>query len=268
MDRRQQWRRNTHQVAIQPESGRGGLRWLDGHLHDAERRELPGKASYTVTDLTNGTAYRFKIRAVNGIGDGAESDESASVTPSTTPEKPTNLMVSGGVESVSLTWTAGGNGGSAITSWKYQQKNGSNDWGDWSAVLSSGASTTSHTVTGLTSVVSYKFKVRAVNANGDGAESDGSSSVSPTAATLTASSVGGDHRDADRRQPHQRLALPNTRRRPAAPVPPLPLPARPKTLRSWLPAPPTHSRRTPTAAATRNWRRRRRFSPCLARPRA
>ena len=155
----------------------------------SDEPECPNRTSHTVTSLTNGTSYKFKIRAVNGIGNGGESDESASVTPSTTPEKPASLAVSAASEAVNLTWTAGDDGGSAITGWQYQQKTGSNDWDDWSDIPNSGASTTSYTVTGLSRDVSYRFKVRAVNANGDGAESDESASVSPSPLSLKATQV-------------------------------------------------------------------------------
>ena len=125
-------------------------------------------SSYTVPNLTNGTAYKFKVRAVNANGDGAESDESDAVTPATTPAKPTGLTVSGGNGQVTLSWTAGSNGGSAITGWKYI-KHSSNAWdSSWTAVPNSGADTTSYTVPNLTNGTAYKFKVRAVNANGDG----------------------------------------------------------------------------------------------------
>ena len=43
----------------------------------------------TVSSLTNGTEYKFKVRAVNAIGDGAESAESDAVTPLAPPAKPT-----------------------------------------------------------------------------------------------------------------------------------------------------------------------------------
>ena len=44
----------------------------------------PNRTSHTVSDLTNGTAYTFKVRSTNGVGPSNDSPESDSVTPSTT----------------------------------------------------------------------------------------------------------------------------------------------------------------------------------------
>ena len=139
--------------------------------------------SHTVTGLTNGTEYTFKVRAVNAQGEGAESD-AAKATPSTTPAKPTlsatdNQQASG---TVKLSWTAGGTGGSAITGWKYQQ-----DTGDWTDIQGSGASTTSYTVTGLTNGTDYTFQVRAVNKKGDGTAS---AAVTATPSTTPGAPTG------------------------------------------------------------------------------
>jgi len=49
---------------------------------DPEGKTAEGSASpITITGLTNGTAYIFKVKAVNGVGTGAESAASNAITP-------------------------------------------------------------------------------------------------------------------------------------------------------------------------------------------
>ncbi|HWJ98035.1 MAG TPA: fibronectin type III domain-containing protein, partial [Acidimicrobiales bacterium] len=70
----------------------------------------------TITGLTNGTAYTFKVAATNASGTGADSAPSAAVTPRTVPGAPTALTGSAGDSSATLNWTApASNGGSAVT---------------------------------------------------------------------------------------------------------------------------------------------------------
>ncbi len=128
--------------------------------------------SYTKDGLTNGTRYAFKVRAVNGVGFGEES-ESASATPAGTPGAPGSLSATPGDGQVTLTWTAAAAKGSAITKYQYQQ-----DGGAWQDIL--GSSDTTTTVGGLTNGTLYAFKVRAVNGAGAG---EASGSVSATAGT-------------------------------------------------------------------------------------
>ena len=62
---------------------------------------------------------------------------------------------------------------STITKYQYQQAESGGEYdGQWTDIPSSGAQTTSHTVTGLTNGVSYVFAVRAVNTSGPGLASD------------------------------------------------------------------------------------------------
>ena len=136
--------------------------------------------THIVTGLTNGTAYRFKVRAVNAVGDGAESPQSDVVTPAAPPPAPGKPAVAAGDEQVTLAWTFNGDGGSTITRWQYVKKVGENPFEDtWNDVPNSDESTTTHIVTGLTNGTAYRFKVRAVNAVGDGAESPQSDVVTP-----------------------------------------------------------------------------------------
>jgi titin len=134
--------------------------------------------STTVTGLTNGTAYVFRVAAVNSAGAGSYSSASNSVTPvNTTPSAPDSTSVIGSNASVLLSWTAPSNGGSAITDYVVQfSSNGGSTW----TTFSDGTSTaTSTTVTGLTNGTAYVFRVAAVNAIGTGSYSSASSSVTP-----------------------------------------------------------------------------------------
>ena len=169
----------------------------------ANDSNCPSATAGTASGLTNGTAYTFQVRAVNGNGNGTASAESASATPSTTPSAPTNLTATKGYRSVALSWSAGNNGGSPVTGWKYlQHENGS--WTAAQAMTGSDKGTRSHVVGSLSNGTIYKFKVLAVNANGDGAESAESAEATPsnpevsaqsitaTAATITLSGYSGE----------------------------------------------------------------------------
>lgn len=99
----------------------------------------------------------------------------------TAPAAPTISSITPGNQQLSVAFTAGSDGGSAITNYKYSTDNGSN----YTAV--SPASTASPIViTGLTNGTTYNVKIRAVNAVGDGAESSASSGtpVAPSSPTL------------------------------------------------------------------------------------
>ena len=149
---------------------------------------IPGSGetttTHTVTGLANGTAYRFKVRAVNAVGEGAASPESDAVTPAAAPPAPGRPVVTAGDGQVTLRWASNGDGGSAITGWEYQRKEGSGDWGSWTGVCTTASDAgcpgkTAHTVTGLANGMAYRFRVRAVNAVGAGAASPQSDAVTP-----------------------------------------------------------------------------------------
>ena len=136
--------------------------------------------SRTVTGLTNGTSYTFKVRAVNGKGAGSVASVTATPkAPPKAPGAPGSLSAAAGNKQVSLSWSAAAANGSAILRYEYRR-----DSGSWSTV-SGGASARSRTVTGLTNGTSYTFKVRAVNGVGSG------SSASVTATPKAPATVPG-----------------------------------------------------------------------------
>ena len=136
--------------------------------------------SHTVSGLTNRTDYRFKVRAVNATGDGAESDESSPVQVPDVPPAPSKptAAVTGGGTSVELNWTMQNDSGAPVTTWQYVKKAGGNAWeASWTTMDGIDGSTTTFTVTGLSPNTSYLFKVRGVNITGPGAESPASDAV-------------------------------------------------------------------------------------------
>ena len=131
--------------------------WADIEGSDA------GTTSHTVMGLTNGTAYRFQIRAASDSGAG-EASESVSTTPVALP-KPTGLAATSDDGQVTLTWEDPGDASIA----KYQLQV---DHGEWADIEGSDAGTTSHTVTGLTNGTEYRFQIRAVSGSGVGEASE------------------------------------------------------------------------------------------------
>ena len=104
---------------------------------------------------------------------------------SAAPSAPTNLMAEPAPDetpqlAVDLSWTAPtSDGGSAITSHQYRYNRNSGSFGNWTTIDNSaagGTNATSFTVKGLSAINSalttFEFEVRAINDNGNGAESD------------------------------------------------------------------------------------------------
>ena len=121
--------------------------------------------THTVIGLDNGTAYTFTVRAINDVGVGAAG--TAEATPATVPSAP-GVTATAADGTVKLAWTAGEDGGSAITAWHYRTKVSIDEYGDWTAVA---AHADNATLTGLDTgigALSYTFQVRGVNALGEG----------------------------------------------------------------------------------------------------
>lgn len=132
----------------------------------------------TIGNLDNGTKYYVKLRAVNILGGGIESDElSTNTNPFTTATKPTVTGLTPGNGSVYVEYSApSSNGGRAITGYFVQHS--SNGGATWSSPIDSG-NDLNHLVTGLSNGTSYIFRVYAVTAAGNGQISDNSSASIP-----------------------------------------------------------------------------------------
>jgi hypothetical protein len=134
-----------------------------------------------ITGLVNGTTYNVRVRARNSIGPG-ESSNAVAATPITTPSAPTITSIVGGNGTLSVSFTAGFNGGSAITNYQFSINNGAT----WTT--RSPASTASPLViSGLSNGTTYTVRIRAINVVGNGDQSNavtGTPFTVPSAPTL------------------------------------------------------------------------------------
>jgi Ca2+-binding RTX toxin-like protein len=126
----------------------------------------PQVTSFLVDGLTNGIAYHFRVRAINGFGTGEWSLPSSPVTPRA--EVPARLAlptVDPGNESLRVTWSApADDGGSPVTGYEVRVKNLADQ-----VVTTMQTTTRAATVTGLQNGREYFTSVRALNVRGGGA---------------------------------------------------------------------------------------------------
>ena len=136
----------------------------------------------TITGLTNGTAYKVRVRARNGRGAGGWSPE-ATATPATTPGTPDAPTLTAKDRSLDVSWSAPTDtGGSAITGYKVRycdNSTGCDADTEWTTRTRSGTTTT-YTITGLTNGKTYQVQVAATNGRGTGSWSF-STSATPAA---------------------------------------------------------------------------------------
>ena len=118
---------------------------------------------YTITGLTNGTSYTFKVRTANADDTviGAEAPETEDPLTATPFAAPSNLTAAPADGQVTLGW----DDPETTEISKYQLKI---DSGAFTDIPGSGATTTEHTVTELTNYTSYTFELRAYDSNAAG----------------------------------------------------------------------------------------------------
>src|SRR2546426_948620 len=145
------------------------------------------------TGLAAGTAYTYRVSAINSVGTGSPSNSASATTLAVAPSPPMGLAATAVSSSqINLSWTAPNNGGSAITGYKIER---SADGGStWSTIVSnSGSTATTYSDTGLAHTTTYTYRVSAINSVGTGSPSSAASATtlavapsSPTGLTATA----------------------------------------------------------------------------------
>jgi len=128
---------------------------------------------YGQAALLNGTTYSILIRAVTAIGDGVPSN-AVNGTTRAVPSAPTALVNTPGSQQLSIAFTAGSPGGSAITNYKYSTDGGVTFRAFSPAITASPAVITKLSADGTTNLANqtyYPVVLVAVNAQGDGTPS-------------------------------------------------------------------------------------------------
>ncbi|TXH42105.1 MAG: hypothetical protein E6Q90_10145 [Actinobacteria bacterium] len=118
----------------------------------------------TVPGLGNGTAYLVKLRAMNIVGDGAESSPTTPFVPRTLPGAPTLLNAVGGDGTITANFVApGSDGGAAISGYQYSLDGGTT----WHTPAPP-VTTTPLLISGLPNWTPQHVALRAVNTAGSG----------------------------------------------------------------------------------------------------
>ncbi len=146
---------------------------------------VSGQSTLSIANLTRGQTYSITLRAINGVGPGAQSEASNLILIPTIPNPPTNVVATREDSQATVTFIAPiNNGGATITSYTITViENG--------VVTARTINTTNVTypisvlVDSLTNGTPYSFKVIATNEVGDSAFSQTSAAVIPTTAPTT-----------------------------------------------------------------------------------
>jgi hypothetical protein len=147
--------------------------------------------SCTITGLTNGTTYYVSTQSENAVNWSSRSTPFVAATPSIDPGVVTNVTGTPGDGQVSLSWTPGSTGQSAITNYVITYSAG----GSYVTFTHSASTVTSATVTGLTNGTPYTFEVAAVNTQGTGATSAPSGPVTPLGPSITSAALASGELD-------------------------------------------------------------------------
>ena len=175
--------------------------WDD--LSGCEASDLTsGSRSCGHSGLSGGDKYKYRVRAVNGVGNGVWSPASSEITVGiSAPDAPAKPTVSSAIGANTITWTAPGNNGSAITAYSVQSNKadatGDYDESSWASIsgcssLAGNVLTCTHS--GLVKDDKYRYQVMATNGGGNSAWSASSDEITVAYGTqsVTWAAYGSD----------------------------------------------------------------------------
>ena len=152
-------------------------------------------ATHTVTGLTNGTDYTFRVTATNELGTSDVSNASAPARPKGQASPPTTVNITtttNGTGNINLSWSGAGANGGDITGYEFSVYQGSGT----TAVATVAAPGTSATWQGTVGTA-YTYTVRAMATGGNSVQSARSAAASPApgapGVSLTAPGGAGNY---------------------------------------------------------------------------
>ena len=161
--------------------------------------DLPGSGASTTSHtfaFPTPEMYRIKLRAVNGAG--ASSTETVNVKPFwPVLAVPSGLKASLSGSSVSLSWDNPYDGSISKYQYRIKKVGTGNAWSNWSDIPSSGASTTSYTISNLTGSERRVVQLRAHRFSLGGPGNPASASTGPPARMSGFTTPGGSSSSGD-----------------------------------------------------------------------
>ena len=146
--------------------------------------------AFNDSGLAAGTLYYYRVRATNGAGNSAYSNEASATTSAgaTAPAAPSVLTATASsATQIALAWTDNANN---ETGFRIERKTGAG--GTYAEITVAGANLTAANDSGLTAGTLYYYRMRATNGVGDSAYSnEASATTSATGGGGTSSSGGG-----------------------------------------------------------------------------
>ncbi len=138
---------------VSQKAGSGGS-YTDVTGACGESADYPRTTACTLTGLTAGTEYFYKVKATNARGSGSDSAASIGVTPTSSSSAPVITVVREGNTQLTVEYTVTASGSETVWS-RYS----SNDGGAWSSWDDSSSTSGSVTITGLTNGTTYEVQL-------------------------------------------------------------------------------------------------------------
>ncbi|MGI0088645.1 MAG: fibronectin type III domain-containing protein [Nitrosotalea sp.] len=135
--------------------------------------------AYSDSGLAHNTIYTYRVSAINAVGISTPSNTTSARTFDTVPTPPTNLIATGNLLRINLSWTTSNdNGGTPIIG--YMIERSTNGGSTWSTIVSNTGSTgTTYSDTNVLPLTTYTYRVSAINDVGTGSPSNAASATTP-----------------------------------------------------------------------------------------